>query len=98
MSFLKFPVAVWEDADGCFTAKTLEVTRRIHGIAADCGMDPVTFAVAWTLTRDFVGSTIIGVTHTDQLDANLAAADAKIPDDALTAVDALSREIRYPMG
>lgn len=78
--------------------KTLEATRRVHAIAADCGMDPVTFSVAWTLTRDFVGSALIGVTHPDQLDANLAAAEAKIPEDALAAVDALARDIRYPMG
>jgi aryl-alcohol dehydrogenase-like predicted oxidoreductase len=78
--------------------KTLAVTRRVHAIAADCDMHPVTFAVAWTLTRDFVGSTLIGVTHPDQLAVHLAAADAKIPADALAAADALAREIPYPMG
>ena len=78
--------------------KTHATTARVHEIASDCGMAPVTFAVAWTLTRDFVGSTLIGVTHPDQLDDHLAAADARIPDDALQACDQLSREIRYPMG
>ena len=42
--------------------------------------------------------TLIGVTHRDQLDVHLAAADAKLPDEALAAVDRLAREIRYPMG
>ena len=45
-----------------------------------------------------MGSTIIGVTHADQLAVHLAAADTKIPDDAIAAVDALAREIRYPLG
>jgi aryl-alcohol dehydrogenase-like predicted oxidoreductase len=76
----------------------LETTRRVHEIAAGCGIDPITFSVAWTLTKDFVGSTIIGVTHPDQLAVHLAAAEARIPDDAIAAVDALTREIRYPLG
>jgi aryl-alcohol dehydrogenase-like predicted oxidoreductase len=70
----------------------------VHEIARGRGLHPVTFAVAWTLTRDFLGSSLIGVTHRDQLDVHLAAADARIPDDALAAVDRLAREIRYPMG
>ena len=60
-------------------------------------MAPVTFAVAWTLTHDFVGSTIIGVTIAEQLAEHLAAADAMLPPEALAAVDRISKEIRYPM-
>jgi aryl-alcohol dehydrogenase-like predicted oxidoreductase len=75
-----------------------ETTQRVHAIAGDCGIDPITFSVAWTLTRDFVGSTIIGVTHPDQLAVHLAAAETTLPEDAIAAVDALSREIRYPLG
>ena len=78
--------------------RTLAATERVCAIAADCGLDPVTFAVAWTLTRRFVGSTLIGATHPDQLDVHLAAAEAKIPDDALEACDRLAKDIRYPMG
>jgi aryl-alcohol dehydrogenase-like predicted oxidoreductase len=78
--------------------KTLAATTRVHEIARTCGMSPVTFAVAWTLTRDFVGSTIIGVTSAAQLPEHLAAADAVIPREALAACDLLAREIPYPMG
>jgi aryl-alcohol dehydrogenase-like predicted oxidoreductase len=72
--------------------------RRVGEIAADCGLPPVTFAVAWTLTRSFVGAAIVGVTSEEQLDEHLAAADATLPDDALAACDRLAREIRYPLG
>jgi aryl-alcohol dehydrogenase-like predicted oxidoreductase len=72
--------------------------RRVAEIAADCGLSPVTFAVAWTLTRSFVGATIVGVTGAEQLDEHLAAADAALPEDALAACDRLAREIRYPLG
>jgi aryl-alcohol dehydrogenase-like predicted oxidoreductase len=78
--------------------RTLAATERVLKIASDCSLSPVTFSVAWTLTRDFVGSAIIGVTHPDQLDEHLAAAEARIPDDALAQCDELGREIRYPMG
>ena len=49
------------------------------------------------LTRDFVGSTIIGVTSPEQLDDHLAAAEVKLPAEALAACDRLAKEIRYPM-
>jgi len=77
--------------------RTLATAARVAEIAADCDMSPVTFAVAWTLTRDFIASTIVGVTSAEQLDEHLAAADAEIPADALAAVDQLSKEIRHPM-
>jgi aryl-alcohol dehydrogenase-like predicted oxidoreductase len=77
--------------------RSLAATARYAEIARECGLSPVTFAVAWTLTRDFVGSTIFGVTSVEQLDEHLAAAETEIPADALAAVDAIAREIRYPM-
>jgi aryl-alcohol dehydrogenase-like predicted oxidoreductase len=78
--------------------RALAATERIRRVALDCGLPLVTFAIAWTLTRDFLGSTLIGATHPDQLDDALAAADAVVPQDALAAVDAISKEIRYPLG
>ena len=77
--------------------RTLATTERVHAIARDCGIAPVTFAVAWVLSRDFVGSALVGVTGVDQLTAQLAAAEAEIPEDALRAVDAVAKEIRHPM-
>jgi aryl-alcohol dehydrogenase-like predicted oxidoreductase len=77
---------------------TRTMTASVHAIAAECGIDPVTFAVAWTLTKDFVGSTLVGVTSEDQLDVHLAAADTSLPADALAECDRLAREIPYPMG
>jgi aryl-alcohol dehydrogenase-like predicted oxidoreductase len=78
--------------------RTLAATERYRKVAADCGLSIVTFAIAWTLTRDFVGSTLIGATHPDQLDDVIAAAGAKLPPEALHEVDQISREIRHPMG
>ena len=77
--------------------RTLETTQRLMDLAKQCGLSPVTLAVAWTLTRSYVGSTIIGVTHPDQLDEHLAAAETTLPEDALLACDRISKEIRHPM-
>ena len=78
--------------------RTLEAVARFAEVAGGCDLSPVAFAVAWTLSKDFVGSTLIGATHPDQLDETLAGAGAKIPEEALAACDRISKEIRYPLG
>jgi aryl-alcohol dehydrogenase-like predicted oxidoreductase len=78
--------------------RTLETTERLLQVARDCEMSPVTFAAAWTLSRDFVASTIVGVTQVEQLDDLLAASDTTLPPEALQACDRITREILYPMG
>jgi len=77
--------------------RTLETAARVAEIARECALPPVTFAVAWTLTRDFLGSALVGVTHPDQLDDHLRAAEVTLPEDALAACDRIAKEIRYPM-
>jgi aryl-alcohol dehydrogenase-like predicted oxidoreductase len=78
--------------------KTLKTTEVIIGLASECGMSAVTFATAWTLSRDFVAATIIGATRVEQLEETLKAAGVVLPAEALAKVDVLSREIMYPMG
>lgn len=70
---------------------------RMAEIARKEGIAPSTFAIAWTLTRDFVGSTIIGATRAEQLTDTLAAASVELSAEAVAAVDDISRDIRYPM-
>ena len=77
--------------------KSLETTERLTALAADCGLSVAKLAIAWTLGFDFVGSTLIGATHPDQLDDTLVDG-VSIPDDVRAAIDRLSREIRYPLG
>jgi aryl-alcohol dehydrogenase-like predicted oxidoreductase len=78
--------------------KTLATTERIQKLARECDLSPVTFAVAWTLTRDFVGSTIVGVTRLEQLGELLRGAQVKLPESAVAACDEITKEILYPMG
>lgn len=78
--------------------KTLASTKRYKAIAREAGMSVVTLAVAWSKQHDFVGSTIVGVTREDQLPDILAAADVTLGQDVLDAINAVSKEILYPMG
>ena len=78
--------------------KTLATVERVAKVAADCEIPLPTFAIAWTLSRDFVGSTIVGATKPEQLDVLLRASEVKIPESALASIDEITREILYPMG
>jgi aryl-alcohol dehydrogenase-like predicted oxidoreductase len=79
-------------------ARSLEACERFAKIASDSGLSLTTFATAWTLSRDFVASTLIGATSAEQLDDTLAAASVTLPADALEACDQVSKEILYPLG
>ncbi|MEM1084831.1 MAG: aldo/keto reductase [Verrucomicrobiota bacterium] len=78
--------------------KSVASTKRFMAIAAEAGMNPVTLAVAWSKQHDFVASTIVGVSAESQMDPILAAADLKLDEATLAAIDDVSREILYPMG
>jgi aryl-alcohol dehydrogenase-like predicted oxidoreductase len=78
--------------------RTTESTARFIGIARAADIPAATLAIAWTLTHDFVGSTIIGATSADQLTDTLAASGTTLSAEVLAACNEVSREIRYPMG
>ena len=78
--------------------KSLAATERFGAIAAEAGMSLVTLATAWSKQHDFVASTIVGATHTEQLAEIFAAADIVLSDEVMKAINGVSKEIMYPMG
>tara|TARA_R110001599_G_scaffold353870_1_gene601326 strand:- start:113511 stop:114527 length:1017 start_codon:yes stop_codon:yes gene_type:complete len=78
--------------------RTLESTRRFQAIAAEADMSVVTMATAWSKQHDFVASTIVGATRAEQMPEILAAADITLEPAMLAKIDAVCRDIRYPMG
>ena len=78
--------------------KSEESTKRFMAIAEELGVAPVTLATAWSKQHDFVASTIVGATHTDQLPEIFAAADLELSADIMKRIYKISREIMYPMG
>jgi aryl-alcohol dehydrogenase-like predicted oxidoreductase len=67
-------------------------------IAKGAELSITTLATAWSKQHDFVASTIVGVTHEDQLPDIFAAAEVTLDQDVLKAIDAVSKDILYPMG
>ena len=78
--------------------KSLASTERFAAIAAELGIPLVTLATAWSKQPDYVASTIVGATRADQVDDILAAADLTLDKDTLKKIDAVTKDILYPMG
>jgi aryl-alcohol dehydrogenase-like predicted oxidoreductase len=70
----------WNDA-------TIRASTDAAEAARQAGWSPVTAAVAWALGRPDISSVIIGASRPDQLDANLQAANMKLPVDLVTTLD-----------
>ncbi|MBS1676294.1 MAG: aldo/keto reductase [Actinobacteria bacterium] len=66
---------------------SLEAVERLRPIAAEAGLDLPTLALAWTLRRPEVASTLVGVSRPGQVHANAAAAGVALSPDLLAAVD-----------
>ena len=65
-------------------------------IAEARGLTPTTLALAWTMSRDYVTSTIIGATRMDQLAECLAARAVRLDDETLAAIEAQHRRCPNP--
>ena len=78
--------------------KSIASTERFTAIADEAGMSVTTLATAWSKQHDFVASTIVGVTHEDQLPDIFAAADLVLDKAVLKKIDAVTKDILYPMG
>ncbi len=85
-------------ADRFMNDRTLASTQKYLKIAADAGIHPVTMAIAWSKQFDFVASTIVGATTSEQLNDSLAAMDLTLSEEILRACDRVHEEILYPMG
>lgn len=77
---------------------SLRNTAGIHAIAEREGIDPVTFAIAWSKQHKCVASTLIGVSCLEQLGAHLEAGDLVLSDAVMKEVDELREGNLYPMG
>lgn len=77
---------------------SLRNTAGIHAIAEREGIDPVTFAIAWSKQHACVASTLIGVSSLEQLAPHLAAGDLVLSDAVMKEVDELRKGNLYPMG
>ncbi len=79
------------DLGGRATGRAFVAVQAYLDIAARHGLDPAQMALAWTLTRPFMASSIFGATTMAQLDVALGAADITLSDEVLDEIGAAHR-------
>ncbi len=72
--------------NGRITPRVWPTIDAYRAVADAHGLNVNTMALAWTLTRPFVGSSIFGASNDAQLDAALAAADLTLSDEVMAAL------------
>ena len=78
--------------------RTLASVTKYMEIAKQADMSITTLAAAWSMSFDFVASTIIGARKAEHLDDSLAALKIDLDDEILNACEQVHQEIMYPMG
>ena len=78
--------------------KTLNSTEKYLEIARKHDVNLTTLATAWSMSFDFIASTIIGASKAEQLDVIFDALEYKISDELMIELDKVHQEILYPMG
>lgn len=78
--------------------KSLKTTQEYMKLAKEYNLSPVTLAVAWSMSFDFVASTIIGARKVEQLDDSLKALDVVLNKEILKEIEEIQSDIMYPMG
>lgn len=71
------------------TQEKIEKVKQLTAIAQDLGLSTAQLAIAWLLRRKEVSSVITGATKVQQLEENLAAAEAaeKLDDNVLERIE-----------
>ncbi|WP_426755199.1 aldo/keto reductase [Myxococcus sp. Y35] len=77
-----------------FTARNWDIVDVLVDVARQLDRPPAQVALAWVTRRPGVGSTIIGATRVEQLEANLHALDVQIPPELAARLEAASRPER----
>lgn len=75
--------------------RVFDAVSAYLGIAKKHGLDPVHMALAWCLTRPFMGSVIFGATTMAQLELALGSVDVNLSDEVLAEINAAHR--MHPM-
>jgi aryl-alcohol dehydrogenase-like predicted oxidoreductase len=74
--------------------REFHTVSSVVAAANEAGMSPTTLAVAWVLANPVITAPIIGASRPDQLQATLAAVDAKLPPSIKQRLDDLTAEYR----
>ncbi len=74
------------------------VLATLRELAAELGVTMAQLAISWSMQNDIVASTLVGASSLTQIEANAAAADLVIPEDAMARLDRASRPVLDAIG
>jgi aryl-alcohol dehydrogenase-like predicted oxidoreductase len=77
---------------------SLATVAELRELADRAGHGLIPLCLAWSRQHDFVASTIFGATSLEQLEECLEARDLILPEEVLTAIDAITARHPYPLG
>jgi aryl-alcohol dehydrogenase-like predicted oxidoreductase len=78
--------------------ETFAAIAAIARICDDAGMKMSDVALAWVLHQKGIGSVIVGVRNPTQVQANVAAANLRLPRSMLAALDAATQPLKQKLG
>lgn len=73
------------------------VVKRYVDLAREHGLDPASMAIAFSLSRPFMTSVIIGATSLEQLKTDIDAAGITLSADVLAGIEAIHRDYPRPI-
>ena len=76
--------------DSKFTDRNWTILDTLRAVAAELDRPPSQVALAWTMARPGVASTLVGARTPEQLTGNVAAASLRLSDDQMGRLDAVS--------
>ncbi|PZO81237.1 MAG: aldo/keto reductase [Mesorhizobium amorphae] len=76
--------------DSKFTERNWAILEEAQAVAAEVGRPVAQVALAWTLARPGVASTLVGASRPAQLESNIAAAALRLDAEHLARLDAAS--------
>jgi len=76
--------------DTKFVDRNWDILAMLEAVSAELGYPMAQIALAWTLARPGVASTLIGASKVSQLESNIAATEIQLPDDLIKRLNEAS--------
>lgn len=92
----QFPEDDWRRRDGQYQepqlSRNLALVERLRDIGEQHGRSPAEVAIAWTLRAPMVTGAIVGARRPDQIDGLVGAADFRLSETELAAIEAFMEQ------
>ena len=73
--------------------EVLSAVEGLRSVAQDAGLSMGQLALAWVLRQENVSSAIIGASRPEQVEDNVGASGAKLPQDAMDEIDRILERV-----